>query len=143
MTINTHRRVIKATNHISHSILVRKFFKYLYTVYFHMKENNFINHCRILFFLYIYIYANIKFLLFGWLFCYDINLYNCTWLNKSLATVILSSKLRHTSSSGMTDSVTDLEKAKPADNDEAKRMKFKSGRHRIIKVYNYILIFIK
>jgi hypothetical protein len=38
----------------------------------------------------------------------------------------------------MTDSVTDLSKAKQTDNDEAKRMKFKPGRHRLIKVYIFV-----
>ncbi len=55
---------------------------------------------------------------------------------------LLSNKLRRTSSSPMTDSVTDYHVLEHSDDVEAKHMKFHSTRHKIIKVYIYIFFFI-
>jgi hypothetical protein len=90
--------------------------------------------CHRLFF-YIYIYSNILILL---LVLYDIDLYNCTCLNKSLATTIFSNKLRRISSSAMTDSVTDFDITTHSDNDETKRVKFDYKRYKLIKVSIHI-----
>ncbi len=55
---------------------------------------------------------------------------------------VLSNKLRRTLSSPMTDSITDYHVSEHSDDVEAKHMKFHSTRHKIIKVYIYILLYI-
>jgi hypothetical protein len=50
----------------------------------------------------------------------------------------LSSTLRRTSSSAMTDSVTDLDRGEHSDSDETKRIKFETKRYKFIKVYFHL-----
>jgi len=90
---------------------------------------------RLFFYIYLFKYSYSFVVL---LVIYDIDLYNCTCLNKSLATTILSSKLRRISSSAMTDSVTDFDITTHSDNDETKRVKFDYKRYKLIKVSIHI-----